>query len=462
MSLKQDFQPPRGLFSPRKHKSKIGKMVVLAVLVLFVGIGLLLLSSGSSPELEARETPVVVAAPAPPSVPDSAPPSVPDFAPPEPVREEIKSTVPSGASITSLLGDYFTAQEIYHLNRQSRDIFPFTKICAGQPYRISTLDGQFNSFIYEIDAEEELVISRDADQVAMERQPIIYDVTTDLVQGTIETSLFEAIADSGEEPELAFVIADIFGWDINFILDLRVGDSFLVLVEKRFRDGKPAGYGHVLAAEFINQNKTFKAIRFEDGKQKVSFYNEKGENLRKAFLKAPLSFTRISSGYTMRRLHPITKVYKPHPAIDYAAPTGTPVKAIGDGTVIAKGYSKGNGNYLKIRHSNGYVSMYLHLHGFARKIARNRRVSQGQVIAYVGTTGLSTGPHLDFRMTRYGKPINPLRIKAPAAKSVSEELLPEFKSLAAPLLARLDKKRNSTHLAKLELPQADSTAEQSD
>lgn len=450
MSLKQDFQPPRGSFSPRKQKSRIGKMAALAVLVLFAGIGLLLLSSGSAPELEARETPVVVTAPA-------APP-----APPEPVREEIKNTVPSGSSITSLLGDYFTAQEIHNLNLQSRDIFPFTKINAGQPYRIATLDGEFSSFIYEIDAEEELVISREADQVAMVRQPIIYDVTTELVQGNIKSSLFEAVAEIGEKPELAFVLADIFGWDINFILDLRVGDSFLVLVEKHFREGQPAGYGHVLAAEFVNQNKTFKAIRFADGDQKVSFYNEKGENMRKAFLKAPLSFSRISSGYTMRRLHPISKVYKPHPAIDYAAPIGTPVKAIGDGTIIAKGYGKGNGNYLKIRHSNGYVSMYLHLHGFAKKIAKNRRVTQGQVIAYVGSTGISTGPHLDFRMTRHGKSINPLKIKAPAAKSVSNEFLAEFKSLAAPLLAQLDEKRISTHLAKLDLSQTDPVTEKSE
>ncbi len=247
------------------------------------------------------------------------------------------------------------------------------------------------------------------------------------------------------------MLADIFGWDINFILDLRVGDNFQVLVEKRFREGQPAGYGKVLAAEFENQNEVFTAIRFKEGDQKVSFYNQKGENMRKAFLKAPLSFTRISSGYSMRRLHPITKVYKPHPAIDYAAPTGTPVKAIGDGTIIGKGYGKGNGNYLKIRHNNGYVSMYLHLRGFAKKIAKGRRVNQGQVIAYVGSTGMSTGPHLDFRMTRHGKSINPLKLKAPAAKSISKGHLTEFQTLAAPLIARLDESRAKTHVAKLDL-----------
>ncbi len=443
MSFNVDFQPPRGSAQSFKQKSKVRQWVVLAVVVLFVGFGLLLFGSGSSSRLEARETPVEV----------SAPVALPVI--PEPIREEIKNIVPVGSSITALLGEHFTAQEIYNLNLQSQDVFPFTKICAGKPYRILTVDGQFSRFIYEIDSAEQLVISRETDQINMLREPILYDVTTDLIQGTIKTSLFEAVAEIGEKPELAFVLADIFGWDINFILDLRVGDSFLVLVEKRFREGEYAGYGKVLAAEFMNRNKAFKAIRFKDGEQKVSFYNEKGENMRKAFLKAPLSFTRISSGYTMRRLHPITKVYKPHPAIDYAAPIGTPVKTIGDGTIIAKGYGKGNGNYLKIRHNNGYISMYLHLRGFAKKIATGRRVSQGQVIAYVGSTGMSTGPHLDFRMTRYGKSINPLKLKAPAEKSVNKENLPEFMSLAAPLLARLDEKRTSHHIAKLDLPKAE-------
>ncbi|MEA3363962.1 MAG: M23 family metallopeptidase [Thermodesulfobacteriota bacterium] len=459
MSINQDFQPPRRFSSAQKNRFKIGKVLVLAALVLFLGVSLLLLSGGSSPELEARETPIVVSDPVSPTVlPEPIPEPVREQIR-EPVREEIKSVVPAGSSITALLGHYFTAQEIYKLNLQSKDIFPFTKICAGQPYRIIKIDEQFSSFIYEIDAEEQLVISRDPDQINMERQPILYDVRTELVQGIIKCSLFEAVAESGEEPELAFVLADIFGWDINFILDLRVGDTFLALVEKRFREGQPAGYGKVLAAEFVNQNEAFKAVRFKEGEQKVSFYNEKGENMRKAFLKAPLSFTRISSGYTMRRLHPITKVYKPHPAIDYAAPTGTPVKAIGDGTVVVKGYSKGNGNYLKIRHNNGYVSMYLHLNGFARKVTKGRRVDQGQVIAYVGSTGMSTGPHLDFRMTRHGKPINPLKIKAPAAKSVSKEHLAEFQTLAAPLLARLDESRKSIHVAKLDFPQVSSLAE---
>ncbi|MCW8892723.1 MAG: peptidoglycan DD-metalloendopeptidase family protein [Deltaproteobacteria bacterium] len=436
MSVNKDFHPPLNSRGTRKIKSKLRQIVAISALVLIAGVALLLLSSGPSTELEARETPVKV----------NAPP------PPQPVREELRNTVPSGSSITALLGDYFTPQEIHKLNQQSSEIFPFTKISAGQPYRIITLDGQFDSFIYEIDTEEQLVISRTADQVIMERQDIIYDVIVAAVHGLIKTSLFDAIHEINEKPELAYILADIFGWDINFILDLRVGDSFQALVQKRYREGQMAGYGRVLAAEFVNQGQSFKAFRFKDGDQKVSFYNEKGENLRKAFLKAPLSFTRISSGYTMRRLHPITKVWKAHPAIDYAAPVGTPVKTVGDGSITRKGNDRGNGRYLEVTHSNGYKTMYLHLKGFPRGIAKGKRVTQGQVICYVGSSGLSTGPHLDFRMKRHGKPINPLKLKAPAAKSVSKEHLGEFEVLIAPLVAQLEENRTQFQVAQLQVP----------
>ena len=446
MSLKQDYQPPRSAHIARKHKSKVPKLAVLAVLVLFAGIGLLLLSGGSSPELEARVAPVVVS---PPVLPPS---------PPKPLHKEIKNTVPAGSSITALLGDYFTAQEIYNLNLQSRDIFPFTKISAGHTYLIVTIDNQFNSFIYEIDDEELLVISREDDQINMEIQPIIYEVTTELVQGTITSSLFNAIAEINEEPELAFELADIFGWDIDFILDLRAGDTFQVLVEKRFREGEPAGYGDVLVAEFVNQGKIFKAIHFKDGNQASSYYNEKGENVRKAFLKAPLSFTRISSGYTLKRFHPILKSWKSHPAIDYVAPVGTPIKTVGDGSIYRIGYTKGNGNFIEVRHSNGYSTIYLHMKGFARGLKKGKRVSQGQVIGYLGGTGMATGPHLCFRMRLNGAPVNPTKLKIPAAKSVSRENLAEFLSQATPLIVRLDESREKFHVAKMDLSQ-DSSAD---
>ncbi len=209
-------------------------------------------------------------------------------------------------------------------------------------------------------------------------------------------------------------------------------------MEKRYREGKPSGYGRILAAQFVNQGKTFNAILFKDGERSAAYYDADGRSLRKAFLKAPLSFTRISSGYTMRRYHPITKTWKSHPAIDYAAPTGTPIKTVGDGTITRIGYTRGNGNFIEIRHVSGYASIYLHMSKFARGMSKGKRLSQGQVIGYVGSTGLATGPHLCFRMRKNGAPINPARIKAPAAPSVSAQNMAEFKAHAAPLLAQLD------------------------
>ena len=207
-------------------------------------------------------------------------------------------------------------------------------------------------------------------------------------------------------------------------------------MEKRFRDGKPAGYGSILAAQFVNQGETYRAIRFEDGDRPAAYYDLEGKSLRKAFLRAPLAFSRISSGFSWHRFHPITKTWKAHPAIDYAAPVGTPIKAVGDGAIIKKGYTKYNGNFIKIRHNSTYETLYLHMSRFAKSMRRGNRVSQGQVIGYVGPTGLATGPHLCFRMYRNGTPVNPNKVRSAAAAPISKKHLSEFESSIRPLIDR--------------------------
>lgn len=437
MSFNQDFRTPRSLFeSPRRRRSKRRHISLLAGLLIAIAVIVVLFAGEPGSELEARTAPVEISASQP-------------VLPPQPIRRELHHQVQSGETITALLGDFFSPQEIHNLNIESREVFPFTKICAGQPYRICTTDGEFESFIYEIDDEEQLIISRDADEINMERIPIVYDVEIELVQGTIKTSLFDSVTAIGEDPELAIALADIFAWDIDFILDIRVGDTFQALVEKRFREGEPAGYGNVIAAEFINRKKTFRAILYQDGDQNASYYDEDGQNVRKAFLRAPLSFSRISSGFSMKRFHPITKTWKSHPAIDYAAAPGTPIKTVGDGSITRIGYTKGNGNFIEVRHSNGYKTLYLHMKGFARKMTRGKRLTQGQIIGYVGSTGLATGPHLCFRMKRDGKPVNPYRVKVPAAKAVAKVNLADFKFKAAPFLARFEESRVTAQLAEV-------------
>ncbi|HEJ83207.1 MAG TPA: peptidase M23, partial [Desulfobacteraceae bacterium] len=250
---------------------------------------------------------------------------------------EKRGTVKQGDTVSALLGDYLNAGQIHQLARQSEDIFALTGLCAGQAYQLCTLDGQFDSFLYDIDSDEQLLVRRQNDHFEISRIPIAYEINNVVVKGTISSSLFKAVEEIGEEPELAISLADIFAWDIDFILDIREGDSFQAIVEKRFRDGQPAGYGRILAAEFVNQGQSYRAALFKDGSNSPAYYDPEGKNLRKAFLKAPLSFTRISSGFSMKRLHPITKTWRAHPAIDYVAPPGTPIKTVGDGTVVRKG-----------------------------------------------------------------------------------------------------------------------------
>lgn len=430
-----DFQPPTATRRSRQRRRiKLRYWLCLALTIL-LALPFFFRSAVTSTEAHSSpEEPVQAhSSPGEPVQIEVLPPL-----PPEIQRETLSGEIAPGDTLTALLGGYFTPQEIHTLGEQCKPIFPLTRISAGQPYKICLADGEFERFEYDIDSEEQLFISRDAENFAIEKKKIPYSVEIHLVSGTIATSLFEAVAAAGEHDVLAMNLADIFGWDIDFILDIRRGDSFQVLVEKRFREGRPAGYGSILAAEFTNQGKTFDAVLFSDGDRPPSYYSADGQSLRKAFLKAPLSFSRISSGFSMRRFHPVTKTWKAHPAIDYAAPTGTPIKTVGDGIISAKGYTRGNGNYIKIRHNNGYETLYLHMSKFSSKVRQGGRVSQGQVIGYVGSTGLATGPHLCFRMRKNGAPVNPQRIKAPSVAPVSAENLDRFRAHADTTLAKLE------------------------
>ncbi len=350
---------------------------------------------------------------------------------PEIKREVLAGAIKSGDTITSLFAEIFSPQEIYHLAHQCKETFALSRIRAGNLYEIHLADGNFDKFVYDIDDKDQLIIKKVDNEFDVVRKPIPYELKQEVVQATILSSLFSAVNDVGERPELAISLADIFAWDIDFIRDIREGDSFKVLVEKRFREGEFSGYGPVLAAEFDNNGEIFKAFLFEAKDGRPSYYDEEGKSVRKAFLKAPLSFSRISSGFTNRRFHPVLKRYKPHRAIDYAAPTGTPIHSVGNGIVTRKGYTKYNGRYVRIRHNSIYETHYNHMSRYAKGINVGVRVNQGQTIGYVGSSGLATGPHLDFRMYKNGASVNPLRVKAPPVAPVPKELLAEFNKVKA-------------------------------
>lgn len=270
-------------------------------------------------------------------------------------------------------------------------------------------------------------------------------------EAIINDSLFLAGQKVQMDADLIMELANIFGWDIDFGLDIRKGDQFKVLFEERFLDGEKIGNGNILAAEFTNQKNTFRAVRYEDEKSNAHFYTPEGRSMRKAFLRAPLDFRRISSNFNPKRLHPISKTVKPHRGTDYAAARGTPVWAAGDGKVIASGYTKANGNYIIIQHGNNIQTKYLHLH--KRLVKSGQRVKQKQTIGSVGTTGYSTAPHLHYEFLLDGVHRNPRTIvqKLPKAKSVPESEMARFLSQTSTIMASLESHHQQhTLLAKLD------------
>ena len=331
-----------------------------------------------------------------------------------------------GDTMSTILQDWLPMPEVHAIIGISNNVYSLTNIKAGNPYTVFSSEEGMCRLEYTIDDTSKLVINREAEncyQAIVEQTP--YELQLAVVDGVIDSNLFQAIADAGESPGLAISLADMFGYEVNFIKDIRAGDSFSVLVEKRYQDGEFKSYGPVLAAYFVNQGKQHEGFYFSDGAG-AHFFNSKGESLRRAFLKAPLSFTRISSGYNLKRLHPILNEVRAHPAIDYAAPTGTPIKAIGGGTVTFSGWGKGAGKYVTVKHGNSYESTYMHMSSFAKGIKKGSSVKQGQVIGYVGSTGYATGPHLDFRMKHNGKYINPATVTSPRSEPIKANKKKEF------------------------------------
>lgn len=321
-----------------------------------------------------------------------------------------------GETLYSLLSDKFSPQEILNINKELHRLIPDFVLKKGMQVKETE-----SSITLAPNMLTEISINRVEDYFELDVMEYPVSVISSLVEGEIRSSLIQAVTDKGENAELAFMLASIYEWEIDFFHALRKGDSFRVLVEKKFAKGRFIGYGKVLAADFINQGRMIRALYYESETTR-GYYKPDGTSLKKGFLKAPLRYTRISSGYSHSRLHPITKRRQPHYGVDYAAPTGTPVYATADGTIVARGYKKYNGNYIKIKHMNGYETLYLHLSRFNKKYRRGGYVRQGDLIAYVGSTGRSTGPHLDYRISKNGSYLNPLSFKAPEKKLPEAEV----------------------------------------
>ncbi|MDE7242318.1 M23 family metallopeptidase, partial [Desulfovibrio sp.] len=350
--------------------------------------------------------------------------------------------VEKGDTIAKVLGSA-ADDGIQQYVSAARRVFSLRSFREGQPYVVVTDpdSGRVKRFEYEIDGKRRLVVEGDETPQARV-EPIEYVTLLTTAEGVIDDNLFQAVADIGESPQLALRLAELFGSEVNFIRDLQEGDSFRVLVEKRYREGEYKGYGRMLAASFTNKGKTYEAFLFRDGAGRPQHYNSKGENLHKTLLQAPLAFTRLTSRFTHSRRHPILGSRRAHLGVDYAAPTGTPVKAVGDGVVVKRGWAGGYGNQVILKHAAGLESMYAHLSGYARGLKQGQRVRQGQVIGFVGSTGLSTGPHLDFRLRQNGNFINPAKAINPRGAPVSRQRLAEFTRTVAAARDYLEGRRN--------------------
>ncbi|MAJ91002.1 MAG: M24/M37 family peptidase [Legionellales bacterium] len=232
----------------------------------------------------------------------------------------------------------------------------------------------------------------------------------------------------------------IYGWDIDFALDIRKGDSFTVIYEEQYKEGRMVVEGPIIAAEFINKEKVIRAFRYLDNSGRNDYYNSNGEAMRKAFLRTPVDFfSRISSKFSFGRKHPVLNKIRAHKGVDYAAPMGTPIKATGDGIVAYVGKNGGFGNTIKLKHGGAYTTVYAHLHRFVKNISRGKKVKQGQIIGYVGQSGLATGPHLHYEFQIHGVHRNPLTVKLPKVKTIKKEVISEFKKSIRPMLAELDR-----------------------
>ena len=340
--------------------------------------------------------------------------------------DQIGDKVKNGQFFSTLMINLgLSAQQAYDLTLACKDVFDVKSLRVGNAYK--AYYGEDNSLqyvVYDRDRTSNIIFKC---QVPYEVKVYEKPVTSQqrYADVTINTSLWIDMRNAGVSPELIISLSDIYAWTVDFF-GLQKGDRFRVLYDERLCDGEVVAVDSVRYAIFTHNKEELPSVMFDQGDGGNIYWNEKGESMRKAFLKAPLKFSRISSGFSYARKHPVTKKVRPHTGVDYAAPKGTPVMTIGDGTIISMKYEGAGGNTIRIRHNSIYSTAYLHLSGYAKGLKTGQRVRQGQVIGYVGSTGSSTGPHLDFRVWKNGTAINPLKMQSPPAEPVKKENMDAF------------------------------------
>ncbi len=416
------FRP--GAAAGPRRRIRTGRVAALAVPVLAIAAILLWERNRRPPASPPRASAAaVISSPAP--------------APPAPVR--VRETVGRGANLASILKSRgATDAEIHALQEAVKPVHNLARIRAGHEFRfLVDPGGAWRSFEYDIDADTYLLVEREGAAFRAAVKPFPFEIRPAIVWGRIEDTLIGAVDAAGEEDWLALRLAELFGWDIDFHTEIQPGDTFRVVFEKRYLEGAFKGYVDIQAAEFVNAGRRHTAFRYTyPDSGATDYFDADGNSLRREFLRSPLKFGRVTSRFSNSRLHPIRKIYRPHHGVDYGAPVGSPVQATADGTVTQAGWNGGAGRMIKLRHANGYETMYLHLSRINVRIGA--RVRTGEVIGAVGSSGESTGPHLDYRILYRGNYINPLGWRFKPAEPLRKEFRESFLAAAARLAGRLD------------------------
>ncbi len=334
---------------------------------------------------------------------------------------------------------------LYKILNSSKEAKRLTRIKPGQELVI-TVDNhnELKKLHFALDKVDTLVINRKGKQFVAHIDSKDVETRQQFASGTINNSLFSAGNKASLSSSLIMQLARIFGWDIDFALDIRKGDSFSVLYEEQYIDDDKIANGSILSAEFVNQGKVYKAIRYTDTSGHTDYYSEKGLSMRKAFLRTPVEFSRISSRFSSGRKHPVLNRIRAHKGVDYAASRGTPIKAVGDGKVIFKGNKGGYGRVIILQHGSKYTTLYAHMNSYNKKIKHGSRVKQGQTIGYIGSSGLATGPHLHYEFRVNGKHRNPLTVPLPSAAPIAKKYRTDFQSAADTLISKLKLRKQQT------------------
>ncbi len=368
---------------------------------------------------------------------------------PEPEFNTLVHEIKNGESLSTIFSQLdLSKTELHHIVHANKLGQQFASISPGKKLIAETnSEGQLQQLIYQKNSIDTLKATRTDDSFSVEMisKPIATKITS--AQATINSSLFLDAKDAGLSDKLIMQLADIFAWDIDFALSLRKGDLFTLVYEELFVDGKKIDTGNIISAEFVNHGQAFTAVRFEDKKGNSSYFTPEGKSMRKTFLRTPVDFARISSRFNLRRKHPILNRIRAHKGVDYAARSGTPIKTTGDGKIVYRGRKGGYGRVVIVQHGQKYNTLYAHMSNYKRGQKVGSHVKQGQVIGFVGKSGLATGPHLHYEFRVNGVHRNPLTVKLPHAKPIKKSLLAEFKQQTQPLITQLNKIKANNLLA---------------